>query len=171
MGLIFNLESLKDHKIEVINYSEKDYLDSLNKLNHCGDIKSFKGIEGEIKIIKIKDLYNIKFNVKVEIEAISTYTFNEFIYTEHLTDELFITNNKDMEYDEVIYEESTSLDLDQLVYSLVVVKIPINLHKEGETLPSGEGFKVYSEDELEEELAKEESESSPFDVLKDLDLD
>ena len=82
----------------------------------------------------------------------------------------FYTNRKSYATaDYIILEEKDYIEIEDVVYSLLVANLPIKLHKRFETYPEGENYKVYSEDDYL--ASKEESgEGNPFDALKDLDL-
>ena len=59
--------------------------------------------------------------------------------------------------------EGNVIELDELIYCLIHTQLPMCPRKGGSPLPrSGEGYTVYSEDDL-----MEEEKSSPFDALKD----
>ena len=57
--------------------------------------------------------------------------------------------------------------MDEIIYSLIVINLPLNPHKDDESLDNIEGIHVYSEDEAEKERAN----NSPFSKLKDMDFD
>ena len=96
---------------------------------------------------------------KVDNVLISSYTNIPFNYKMELDEELFFTDSKEMDSDELIYTKD-EIDLDYYVYSLVLTSIPINVHKKGET--------IYRDDSDD---SQEEVKSSPFDVLEGIDFE
>ncbi len=164
--MIIYFDSIKEGNVESINYSGNIY--NFNKFNQSSIISKFNSIDGEICLSKTNNILIVKFNLKCNIDAISSYSLNVFKTDIKIEDELYLTNLKEFENDEIIYC-SQSINLDEIIYSLAVTAVPIDIHQEGEELPSGEDFKVYSEDELENELNNEDKES-PFDILDKFDL-
>ena len=56
------------------------------------------------------------------------------------------------------------MDLDNIIYTLIVSSLPISIHAPNEEVIESDEYRVISEDDLDSEN------TSPFDVLKDLDL-
>ena len=159
-----NFSSFKEGSIETISYSPD--IDDFNKLNHSLIISKINSIEGNITFSKVNDILMMNFDLNFNVCVISGYTLKEFDKTLNIRDTLYFTNDENSETEEVFYTKDI-INLDEIVYSLLITSIPLNIHADDESLPSGDDFKVYSEDELEKEI---EEDSSPFDVLKDLDL-
>ncbi len=160
-----NFSSFKEGVVEKINYAPD--ISEFNELNHSSIIEKINSVNGEITFSKVNDCLIITFNIDVNIDAISGYTLKVFKKDLKLEDTLYFTNDENNETEEVFYTKEI-INIDEIVYSLLVTSIPLNIHEENEEFPKGEDFKVYSEDELENELNEESS--SPFDCLKDLDL-
>ena len=53
-------------------------------------------------------------------------------------------------------------DIDNIIYSLIVTSLPLNIHQDNEKIAKIEGVSEDIEDDIT---------SSPFDKLKDIDLD
>ena len=160
-----NFSSFKEGSKEVINYLPS--MDEFNKLNHSSIISKIKKIEGEISFSKVNDILIVDFSLTSNIDAISAYSLKVINKDIDINDSLYFTNDKNNETEEVFFTKDI-ISLDEIVYSLLLTSIPLNIHGDDEKLPSGDDFKVYSEDELIDEL--DEEKESPFDVLKDLDL-
>ena len=148
-------------KISLSGVSEKgsnrnyNNVEALNKLNCCEYIKSFDKCVGTIKLSNLTNIISFKYNLDVELTVISAYTNKPFTYKLKIDDEIFYTSHKEYDSEEVFYSSKDRIDVDQDVYSLIITLIPCNIHDEGE------------QPHLNEE---EESYSSPFDCLKNLEL-
>lgn len=160
-----NFDSFKENAKEVIEYNEDKNL--LNTFNHSSIIESINLIKGEIVLEKVNGILIANFDLKANLDVISSYTLNPFNKDFFIKDTLYLTNDKNYENNEVIYVESNFV-LEDIIYSLLLTNIPINIHQENEKIEENEEFHVYSEDELEKE--REEDGDSPFDKLKDLEF-
>ena len=160
-----NFSSFKEGSKETISYSP--LIETLNELNHSSIISKINNASGEITFSKVNDILIIDFDLIFNIDAISAYSLKNINKNIDVVDTLYFTNDQNNESEEVFYTKEI-ISLDEIVYSLLLTSIPLNILGDDETLPSGDDFNVYSEDELIVELNKEKE--SPFDVLKDIDL-
>lgn len=152
------------NKEETINYEmDVKQFENLNKIA----ISKINSVTGKIKLNKIDSLLKVDFELVADIIAISSYSLKEFGTKIPLNDELYLSNKKEESSQEIVVVDNL-FDLDELVYSLLISTVPLNIHEEGESLPKGDGYSVLSEEEYEKE--KEEFNGSLFDILKDLDL-
>ena len=150
---------------EKINYIF-DY-QTLNSLNKSSDIKSIDDVNITIHVLKFDSYITLKFKGEIDLTLISAYSFKPFKNLVKIDDEILkFTNIKEYENEEVIYLKDI-IDLDEIIYSLIVINLPLNPHKDDESLDDIEGIHVYSEDEAEKERAN----NSPFSKLKDMDFD
>lgn len=158
-----NFAQIKE--FESIDYSSllEEYFDEKSTI-----VKKVNSSSGKILLEKINNVLRIRFDIKMNVQVVSSYTNVDFPYDIHLDDELFLTDDKDLETDEMILVDDL-IDLDYYVYSLLISSIPITIHKKGEKFVSGESFSVMTEEEYKK--LKSEEKSSPFDVLKDIDFD
>lgn len=86
-----------------------------------------------------------------------------------LTDSVDILDKED-DIGEGYVLPGPSIDLDLVALSIIVSSLPIRVVRSNSELPkSGEGYHVYREDDYLS-LAEEKKDSSPFDVLSDIDL-
>lgn len=159
-----NFKSIKDK--ETIEYEADANL--LNELNSDTFVKKFNKVEGEISFDNTGDVLVVTFDLSYSLEVLSTVSLKPFEYNSQLKDELYLTNNKEMENEEIIYLKD-GFEIDELIYSLVITDLPITLKMDDETYPESEEFKVLSEDEYNS--LKEEDSDSPFDSLKDINFD
>lgn len=131
--------------------------------DYCKDdapvLRKINKMNGEIHFSKVDNVLICKLNLLVECLVVSSYTNIPFNYKMELDEELFFTDSKEMDSDELIYTKD-EIDLDYYVYSLVLTSIPINVHKKGET--------IYRDDSDD---SQEEVKSSPFDVLEGIDFE
>ena len=65
------------------------------------------------------------------------------------------------------YLSDDEIDLYNIIFSLALTSIPLKIHADDEKEIKGEGYRVIKEEDLKDE---NEVTSSPFDILKDLDL-
>lgn len=153
------------NKIETVNYDMdvKKY-DNIDKIA----ISKINKISGKIDIEKIDKILRIEFDLTADLIVISAYSLKEFQLLFPLKDELFFSKDKNDSSNEVILVDD-NFNLDDVVYSLLISTLPLNIHQKDEQLPKGDGYSVLSEEEYEEEKEKF-NDSSPFDVLKDIDL-
>lgn len=159
-----NFKSIKDK--ETLEYEADANL--LNELNSDTFVKEFKKVDGEVSFDNSGDVLVVSFKLNYTLEVLSTVSLKPFEYSSFLEDELYLTNNKEMENEEIIYLKD-GFELDELIYSLVITDLPITLKMDDETYPESEEFKVLSEDEYNS--LKENESDSPFDSLKDIDFD
>jgi len=162
MKLLFS--QINEH--QVISYDSllESYFDNENKV-----IKEIKKASGEITFDPVKHILITKCNIDFDLVLYSSYTNEPFEKTIHISDDIYFTNKKELENDENIYVKD-EIDLDHIIYSLLITSIPLNIHKKGEKLPSGDGYRVISEEELIKEKMKEEP-GNQFDILKGIDFD
>jgi len=160
-------------RLQIFNVKDErefDYDESpktFNSLNKSKVIKEFKSVNGKITIKKVDKVFFVNFNFKCKLEVFSSLTFEPFIYNHKFNEDLQFTNDEKYCDDEIIFVDNDELNLDEIVYSLIITTLPIRLVKKGEKAPSGEHFRVLSEDEY---LKEKSSQGNPFDKLKDLDL-
>lgn len=155
-------------KKETFNY--KGNPKTYNDLNHTKNIVSFNSVGGKILVERVEEVCIIRFKIVANLTVLSSVSNEPFSYKEKIDEVLCYTNRKSYaRADYIILEEKDYIEIEDVVYSLLVANLPIKLHKRFETYPEGENYKVYSEDDYL--ASKEESgEGSPFDALKDLDL-
>ena len=71
----------------------------------------------------------------------------------------------------MVYLEGDSLNMDEIFYSMLISSIPLKvISEEDEEIIKGDDWEVITEEEYEKRK-KNGDNLSPFDVLKDLDLD
>ncbi len=157
---IFNV---KDERVFDYNEDVKVF----NDLNKSKVIKEFKKVHGKIIVKKVDKIFFVTFDIKSKLEVFSSLTYEPFAYNHNFKEELQFANDEKYCDDETIFVDDDALNLEELIYSLIITTLPIKLVKKGEHAPKGENFRVLSEDEYYEE---ESSQGNAFDKLKDLDL-
>lgn len=128
----------------------------IKKVNYCN---------GLIRLEKVDHILICKLSLKANINVISSYTDEPFNTNIFINDELYFSDLKDMDGEDIIFTED-NIDIDYYVYSLIITSIPIDIHKKGEKLPSGEGYRVIKEDDF-----NKEPKGNVFDKLKGIDFD
>lgn len=159
------LEFSKVKSLEKIEYVGD--LNFYNSAKNIPTIKNYKSVEGTIEIQKADSVIIVKYDIHAALTVISTLSGEEFEYPLDINEELYYTDQKEMDSEDVFYIQEGYIDLDQEIYSLIITSLPLILHKDGEKYPKGENFRVISEDEIDD---NDGSGYSPFDKLKDLDL-
>ncbi len=152
------LNTIKDKE----SYELND-VDILNELVSYFQIKKFNTIDAKFVITKMDSIFEFNVELVANIDVVSSYTLKVFPYNMSINDTLFFTNESSFENDDVIYLENDYFDVESIIYSLIVTSLPINIHQENEKMESIDGVDVYSSDDV--------TYDSPFDKLKDLDLD
>ena len=141
-----------------------------NKLNNTTNIVSFNSVSGKIGVERIEEVCIIRFKITANLVVRSSVSNDPFNYKLKIDEVLCYTTKKSyVTNDYIILEDKDYIEIEEVVYSLIVTNLPIQLHKKSETYPEGENFKVLTEEEY---YAQKENEDEPnaFDVLKDLDL-
>lgn len=132
-------------------------------------IKEFLGAHSVIKTVKEDEIYSLSFDIDASLIVYSSLTHNPFEYPMHIEEELLYTRNKVFDSENVEFVDSDSLDLDEIVFSLIITNIPLTLHAPNDEYVKTDTYRVMSEDDYLKE--KNENFTSPFDALKDIDFD
>ena len=154
---------------EVIENRTLDLDLDLNKLNkeyQSDTIKSFNNIKGIINLNKVDNILIFKIKFVTNLTLISSYSLKEFNKDIKVEDTLYFTNDKNLASEETILIDD-EIDLYNIIFSLALTSIPLKIHTDDEKEIKGEGYRVIKEEDLKDE---NEVTSSPFDILKDLDL-
>lgn len=151
------LNTIKDKE----NYILED-VGRLDELNSYFQIKKFNSINCNLEISKLDNIYELKVELDSEISAISSYSLKVFPYKLSLNDKLYFTLNELYENDDVILLENDFIDIDEIIYSLIITEIPVNIHEKDESLKNYGDIGVLKEEEVVHQ--------SKFDVLDDIDL-
>ena len=157
-----NFNSFKD--VEVIEYSANKAI--LDKLNHSRDIQNFEGGEVTFQVEKTDSILTITIDGEIKLNLISTYSFKPFKTSIPIHDILYFTDNEEFESEEVFLAKS-SIDFDEIIYSLVLVSIPINPHDEGESTDNIDGIPILQEDEVE--IHNSNFDDKLEEILNDID--
>ena len=96
---------------------------------------------------------------------ISSYSLKDFDKDFSVDDTLYFTDEEECASEDTLLVKN-EIDIDNIVYSLLVTSLPIKLYADDEKVIKGNGYRVLKEGEEDEE----NDESSPFDVLKDIEL-
>lgn len=154
---------------EVIENRTLDLDLDLNKLNkeyQSDTIKSFNSLKGTINLNKVDNILIFKIKFVTNLTLISSYSLKEFSKDIKVEDTLYFTNDKNLVSEETILIDD-EIDLYNIIFSLALTSIPLKIHADNEKEIKGEGYRVIKEEDLR---AENEVTSSPFDILKDLDL-
>lgn len=144
---------------------EVNFHEDMDFSTYKGDpyhVRSIKSCHMDLSVINYDELIVLSFKLKGEVMTTCAYTLEEIPYNYNISETVELEGNEDDEF-EIINEQ---IDIDQIIVTLIVSNVPMKVIKKGAKLPSsGQGYRVLSE----EDAAKEKN-SSPFDVLDDLEL-
>ena len=125
-------------------------------------VRSIKSCHMDLSVLNYDELIVLSFSLKGEVMTTCAYTLEEIPYQYQIKETVELAGNEDDEF-EIINE---TIDIDQILITLIVSNIPMKVIKKGAKLPSnGEGYRVLSEEE-----ALKEKKASPFDALDNLEL-
>lgn len=142
-------------------------LNAFNKTYSNDIINKFNKVEGLIKIEKVNKVYIFKISILANLNITSSLSLKKFDKEFDIKETLYFTNDEEYESEDTEYVDGL-LDIDNLIFSLLITNIPITIYAPDEDKEIvGEGYRVIKEEDIE----KEQTHSSPFDILDDLDLD
>lgn len=142
-------------------------LNAFNKTYSNDIINKFNKVEGLIKIEKVNKVYIFKISILANLNITSSLSLKKFDKEFDIKETLYFTNDEEYESEDTEYVDGL-LDIDNLIFSLLITNIPITIHAPDEDKEIvGEGYRAIKE----EDIKKEQTHSSPFDILDDLDLD
>ena len=125
-------------------------------------VRSIKSCHMDLSVLNYDELVVLSFQLKGEVMTTCAYTLEEIPYQYNIKESVELAGNEDDEF-EIINE---TIDIDEILITLIVSNIPMKVVKKGAKLPSnGEGYQVMSEEE-----ANNKKKASPFDALDDLEL-
>ena len=144
---------------EVIFHEDIDFSSYKGDPYH---VRSIKSCHMDLSVLNYDELVVLSFKIKGEVMTTCAYTLEEIPYQYDIKESVELAGNEDDEF-EMINE---TIDIDQILITLIVSNVPMKVIKKGAKLPSnGDGYRVLSEED-----ALKEKKASPFDVLDDLDL-
>ena len=125
-------------------------------------IKSITNLHVNININRYGDIYDLYIFGKGEIQAICSYTLQQFTYPFSFEERISLG-------DDDFPLDSNRVDLDPFFIAFISDVIPLNIHKPGACRPSnGDSYRVLSEEELEQER---KSRPDPrFAILDDIEI-
>ena len=125
-------------------------------------VRSIKSCHMDLSVLNYDELVVLSFQIKGEVMTTCAYTLEEIPYQYNIKESVELAGNEDDEF-EIINE---TIDIDEILITLIVSNVPMKVVKKGAKLPSnGDGYQVMSEEE-----ANSKKKASPFDALDDLEL-
>ena len=125
-------------------------------------VRSIKSCHMDLSVLNYDELVVLSFQVKGEVMTTCAYTLEEIPYQYNIKESVELAGNEDDEF-EITNE---TIDIDEILITLIVSNAPMKIVKKGAKLPSnGDGYQVMSEEE-----ANSKKKASPFDALDDLEL-
>lgn len=111
-------------------------------------------------------LLNLK--ISYEVIGVCSYSLEDVIYKSNISTSLSFSFEEEDE--EIIHIDNPIFDIDQYVLGLIIADVPLRLIKKGAKLPSsGEGYRVITEDQYNEE---QKNKTDPrWAALDNIDID
>jgi len=164
--MVISFSQASGHEVMPFDSTLSKYFSGSGKI-----IKKIKSLKGTITTDKVGSTLICKVKLKGVLNVVSSYTNIPFDTSIVIDEDMYFTNKSDQEADEIIFVKD-SIDFDYYIYSIVLTSLPIDIHKKGEKLPSGDGYRVLKEEDLIKEKAKNSSnKNNPFTKLDGIDFD
>lgn len=161
------LNEINNHEIYKIDFDSK--LEDYINLNHP-IIKKVISSKGLISINNESNIYSLKIKIKFRLNVVSSLTNIPFDLDYTLNDNIQITNVEEFEVGDVLYFKN-EIDIEHIVYSLLLTSLPISLYPKNEKNIKIEGVRVIKEDEYYIEKDNKEYKNNFFDKLEGLEFD
>lgn len=145
---------------EDIDFSKAELDQShIRKINFC---------HAKMTAHEYDDLIVVDFEIKADIVGVCAYTLEDVPLHLKFKDSLEFSNETQDDED-IIFEDKPIFSLDPYILGLIIAETPIKIIKKGAKLPSsGEGYRVLSEDEYEQE--QKSKTDSRWSKLDDIEL-
>jgi len=132
------------------------------------NIKKILSTSVKITGSEFEDLLMLKINIKANVVGICSYTLEDVEIPLDINENIEISNEI-QDDDTIFYEPNNIFSIDDYILSLILANVPSKIIKKGAKLPSGgEGYRVLTEDQYEEE--QKNKKDSRWDVLDSIDL-
>jgi uncharacterized protein len=160
-------------KISRFDFQKKDFkieedLDFSNEKFDPTHIRSIKNTHVIVTGVDYDDYLILNIKIKSDVIGVCSYSLEDVDYKVNISTSLTFTYNDDEE--DTIHIDGPIFELDPYILDLIVADVPLTLVKKGAKLPSsGEGYRVLTEDEYNEEQANK---TDPrWAALDDIDID
>ncbi len=160
-------------KINRYLFQNKDYSleEDLDFSSFSFDPTHIRGVSNthvKVKGVDYDDYLILNIKINSDVIGVCSYTLEDIPLKININTSLtfsFLEEDED-----VIHIESPIFDLDPYILDLIISEVPLTLVKKGAKLPSsGEGYRVLSEDQYEEE--QKNKVDSRWSALDDIELD
>lgn len=160
-------------KINRYLFQNKDYSleEDLDFSSFSFDPTHIRGVNNtHVKVtgVDYDDYLILNIKINSDVIGVCSYTLEDIPLKIDINTSLtfsFLEEDED-----VIHIESPIFDLDPYILDLIISEVPLTLVKKGAKLPSsGEGYRVLSEDQYEEE--QKNKVDSRWSALDDIELD
>lgn len=152
-------------KIRLSNITNEPlHLDEEFDLSHINtnDYPSLVAIDdifASITISRDDDFIDVDIYLTGVITLECAYTLDHFEKEVEIEELITFTENQILESEDVFYLDTPSLEIEPLIYGLILSEVPIKAVKPGATLPKGgEGYRIISEDDYYEEIINKQNE-------------
>lgn len=119
------------------DYEQVSILRSIENCHVCAKVKNY------VSIIEIE------LHIVANMTLVCSYTLQDVPYTMDTSDVFEFSNT--IEDEEIFAFDGNEIDLDELILGVIIGELPLRIRKEGAELPSVDGVRIMSEDEVEEE--------------------
>lgn len=147
--MIINRALLPEGKKQ--HYSQDvDFSDYVGDANHC---KSISSCHVEVDVTELDELLLVSINGFSEIITTCKYTLDDIPLKINFKEDLTMSSNE--EDDSSYYEPKNEIDLKPYILGLILDKVPHTAVKKGAEKPKdGVGYRILTEEELEDERSK-----------------
>lgn len=150
------------------NYLINEDVDfSTHEFTKGNRIKRIDSCHLEISLTCYEDLARLVISGSGQVTGICSYTLEDVPYAYKFKEE--ISFSKEEETETCYFEPEDVIDLDPYLFAFIDASVPLSLKKKGAKLPeAGDGYRVLTEDQLNEERKK--SQDPRWSKLDDIDL-
>lgn len=161
VNLVLVEEGKTLHLEDSIDFSKIEYSRNI--------VKEIKTCDVKIDVMNYGEIIHMKLYVNSDVVVKCAYTSEDVDYKVSSIEEFDFSFDIDDDED-IIHLESPQIDIDELVYSMILVSIPKKVIKKGAKRPeSGQGYRVLTEEELKKE--KENKKDNRWDILDSIEFD
>ena len=115
------------------------------------------------------ELLVLELDIKADVTGVCSYSLEDVPIKLHFREVLNFTDEEEEADEDVLYESKPIFDLDPYILGLIIAEVPLKIVKPGAKIPSsGEGYRVLSEDDYEEE--QKNKVDHRWDKLNDIEL-
>lgn len=161
VNLVLVEEGKTLHLEDSIDFSKVEYSRNI--------VSEIKTCNVKIDVANYGEIIHMTVNVSSDVVVKCAYSNEDVNYKVNAKEELDFSFDIDDD-EEIIHLENPQIEMDELIFSMILVSIPKRVIKKGAKRPeSGNGYRVLTEEELLKE--KESKKDSRWDILDSIEFD